>query len=140
MKKNYGTLQELIEETKDKYKQSCDLFPCAPLAQSGYMLENTLPYPGAKITDKYYLGYLYVSAILIIDIIMKKYNCISPMYISPIKKALKAIIAHSRKIPLEPDEWPVMMKIANRVNEGLPKMKIVPEGQEYKYFSYDTDD
>ncbi|MDE6724081.1 MAG: hypothetical protein K2J79_00595, partial [Ruminiclostridium sp.] len=69
MIEGYGTLQEAIGETKDFFKQSCDIFPCAPLAQSGYMLENTLPYPGAKTTKKYHLGYSYVSAILIFDII-----------------------------------------------------------------------
>ena len=141
MKKDYGTLQELIEEKKDLFKKSCDLFPCAPLAQSGYMLEdNFTVYPMARRIKKYYRGYLYVSDLLTVDLIMKKYNCIKPQYIPPIKKALKAVLAHSYEIPLEPDEWPVMMEIAKRINEGLPKMKIVPDGQEYKYFSYNTDD
>ena len=93
-------------------------------------------YPGARKTGKYYCGYLYVCDLLTIDLIMKKDNCIIPQYLTQIQKALKAVLAHSRKSPLEPDEWTVMTEVAKRVKEKLPKLRLVPEGQAYRYFSY----
>ncbi|MDE6724079.1 MAG: hypothetical protein K2J79_00585 [Ruminiclostridium sp.] len=95
--------------------------------------EHLLEYPRA---DKYYRAYMYVYDLLAFDLIMKKDNCFYPDFIPPIKKALEAVLSHSRKMYLEPDEWVIMTEVAERVKAKLPKIKIVPEGQEYKYFSY----
>ena len=51
-----------------------------------------------------------------------------PVY--QIEKALKAILSHSRKVDLDPDEWPLMIEIAQRVKDNLPNIKIVPDGQD----------
>ena len=132
--KEYGTLQEIIEDVEYRYKQSFEFYPGAPLARAGYMLgEHLLEYPKA---DKYYRAYMYVCDLLAVDLIIKKDNCIYQDFIPKIEKALKAVLSHSRKMYLEPDEWPVMMEVAKRVKEKLPNIKIVPKGQEYKYFAY----
>lgn len=140
MKENYGTLQEAIEVVEYQYNVvSFREYPGAPLSRTSYLLEDSLlSYPAAK-GSKYYCGYLYVRDLLTVDFIVKKDNCIRPRYIPQIEKALKAVLSHSRKVPLEPDEWTVMTEVAKRVKEKLPKIKIVPDGQEYKYFSYGTD-
>lgn len=127
------TLQEIIEETEYQYNVvSAREFSGSPLARVGYMLEDSYDtYPVARKIHKYYRGYLYVCDLITVDLIMKGDNCISPRYIPQIEKAVKAVLSHSRKIDLEPDEWPVMIEIAKRVKEGLPKIRIIPEGQEW---------
>ncbi len=141
MKEDYGTLQEIIEGVEYQYNVvSFREYPGAPLSRTSYMLEDSFTaYPKAEKTHKYYRGYLYVNDLLTVDLIIKKDNCIRPRYIPQIEKALKAVLSHSRKVPLEPDEWQVMTEVAERVKEKLPKIKIVPDGQKYKYFSYGTD-
>ena len=67
----------------------------------------------------------YIRAVLVADLIIKN------GYIPRIEKAVKAILSHSRKVDLEPDEWPVMIEIAQRVKDNLPNIRIVPDGKEY---------
>ena len=68
--KEYGTLQEIIEDVEYRYKQSFEFYPGAPLARAGFMLgEHLLEYPKA---DKYYRAYMYVCDLLAVDLIIKK--------------------------------------------------------------------
>ena len=68
--------------------------------------------------------------VLVADLIIKNENRTWARYIPRFQKGVKAILSHSRKIDLEPDEWPVMIEIAKRVKEGLPNIQIVPDGQD----------
>ena len=72
----------------------------------------------------------YVHDVLVADLIIKNENRTWARYIPRIEKAVKAILSHSRKVDLEPDEWPVMTEIAQRVKDNLPSIKIVPDGQD----------
>lgn len=47
------------------------------------------------------------------------------------EKAVEAFLSHSSEIDLEPDEWPVMIEIAQRVKDNLPNIQIVPDGKEF---------
>lgn len=138
MKEDYGTLQEIMEGIDYQYNVvSFREFPESPLARASYMLyENFESYPAARSTGKYFCGYLYICDLLTIDLIMKKDNCISKQFLPQIKKALKAVLDHSDEIPLESDEWTVMTDVAKRVQENLPKLKIVPKWRERKFLSY----
>ena len=73
----------------------------------------------------------YIRAVLVADLIIKNENRTWVRYIPPNRKAVKAILSHSRKVDLEPDEWPVMIEIAQRVKDNLPNIRIVPDGKEY---------
>ncbi len=125
-------LQELIEGIEYQYHVVSDReFSGKPLQRVAYMLEeNYLSYPAAERTHKYYRGFLYVCDLVTVDLIMKDVNCVFVRYIPQIEKALKAILSHSRKVDLDPDEWPLMLEIAQRVKNGLPNIKIVPDGQD----------
>lgn len=68
--------------------------------------------------------------VLIADLIIKNENRTWARYIPRIEKAVKAILSHSRKVDLDPDDWPLMIEIAQRVKNGLPDIKIVPDGQD----------
>ncbi|MDE6567432.1 MAG: hypothetical protein K2K70_06845 [Lachnospiraceae bacterium] len=71
-----------------------------------------------------------VHDVLIADLIIKNENRTWARYIPRIEKAVKAILSHSRKVDLDPDDWPLMIEIAQRVKNGLPDIKIVPDGQD----------
>lgn len=116
-----STLEKIIEEEEFMfYEVNTRAFGENSLMRGGYMFEE--PYTGD-------LGYLYVCDVIDADLIMKNENKIYECYVPRIEKALKAILSHSRKIKLEPDEWPVMIEIAQRVKENLPDLVVVPNGK-----------
>ena len=126
------SLQELIEGVEYQYSVvSSREFPGKPLQRVSYMLEESyVSYPVAESTHKYYRGFLYVHDLLTVDLVMKDDNYIMARYIPQIEEAVKAVLSHSQKIDLEPDEWPLMIEIAQRVKDNLPNIKIVPDGQD----------
>ena len=76
----------------------------------------------------------YLSEVIIADLIMKNENRIWPRYIPRIKKAVEAVLSRSPELDwqeLEPDEWEELTKIAERVKENLPNIRIVPDGKEF---------
>ncbi len=76
----------------------------------------------------------YVSEVIIADLIMKNENRIWTRYIPRIKKAVEAVLSRSPELgseELEPDEWEALTKIAERVKENLPNIRIVPDGKEF---------
>ena len=76
----------------------------------------------------------YISEIIIADLIMKNENRIWPRYIPRIKNAVEAVLSRSPELDwqeLEPDEWEALTKIAERVKENLPNIRIVPDGKEF---------
>ena len=76
----------------------------------------------------------YVSEVIIADLIMKNENRIWTRYIPRIKKAVEAVLSRSPELDwqeLEPDEWEALTKIAERVKENLPNIRIVPDGKEF---------
>ena len=76
----------------------------------------------------------YLSEVIIADLIMKNENRIWPRYIPRIKKAVEAVLSRSPELDwqeLEPDEWEALTKIAERVKENLPNIRIVPDGKEF---------
>ena len=76
----------------------------------------------------------YVSEVIIADLIMKNENRIWPRYIPRIKNAVEAVLSRSPELDwqeLEPDEWEELTKIAERVKENLPNIRIVPDGKEF---------
>lgn len=76
----------------------------------------------------------YVSEVIIADLIMKNENRIWPRYIPRIKNAVEAVLSRSPELDseeLEPDEWEALTKIAERVKENLPNIRIVPDGKEF---------
>ncbi len=76
----------------------------------------------------------YVSEVIIADLIMKNENRIWTRYIPRIKKAVEAVLSRSPELDwqeLEPDEWEELTKIAERVKENLPNIRIVPDGKEF---------
>lgn len=55
-------------------------------------------------------------------------------YIPRIKNAVEAVLSRSPELDseeLEPDEWEALTKIAERVKENLPNIRIVPDGKEF---------
>ena len=77
-----------------------------------------------------YVGYLYVADVISADLIIQNDNFIWEKYIPRIKKAVKAVLKHSGKIHLEPDEWQIITEIAQRVNENLPNIRVIPNDRE----------
>ena len=89
---------------------------------------------GALMFEETYngdLGYLYVTDVIDADLIMQNENRIWERYIPRIEKAVKAILSHSRKIDLKPDEWQIITEIAQRVKNNLPNIRIIPDLKEY---------
>ena len=115
------SLQEIIEEEKFMfYEVNTREFGENSLLRGGYMFED-------PPND---LGYLYISDVIDTDLIMKNENRIYACYVPRIKKALKAVLSRSHKIKLRPDDWPLMLEIAQRVKDNLPNLMIVPDGQD----------
>ncbi len=75
--------------------------------------------------------YKYLNDILVADLIIKNENRTWARYIPRMEKAVEAFLSHSSEIDLEPDEWPVMIEIAQRVKDNLPNIQIVPDGKEF---------
>lgn len=111
------TLQECIESAEFIYCEvNTRLYGENSVRRGGWMFEDDPPDP--------------VHDVLIADLIIKHENRIWARYIPRIEKAVKMILRHSRKADLDKDEWPLMVEIAKRVNEKLPDIKIVPDGQD----------
>ena len=114
-------LQEIIEEEKFMfYEVNTREFGENSLLRGGYMFED-------PPND---LGYLYISDVIDTDLIMKNENKIYACYVPRIKKALKAVLSHSRKINLRAEDWPLMLEIAGRVKDNLPNLEIVQVGKD----------
>ena len=115
------SLQEIIEEEEFMfYEVNTREFGVNSLMRGGYMFEGPPNDP----------GYLYISDVIDADLIMKNENRIYACYVPRIKKALKAVLSRSHKIKLRPDDWPLMLEIAQRVKDNLPNLMIVPDGQD----------
>ncbi len=95
--------------------------------------ENSVRRGGWLFEDSYGCapGYLYVHDVLVADLIIKNENRTWARYIPRMEKAVEAFLSHSSEIDLEPDEWPVMIEIAQRVKDNLPNIQIVPDGKEF---------
>ena len=110
-------LQEFIEGTEYQYYEtSTRLYGENSIKRGGWIIEDN-----SGCDPKY----LYVSDVLVADLIIKNENRILPKYLPRIEKAVEAILSHSLELDLEPDEWPVMIEIAQRVKENMPRMLVV---------------
>ena len=113
----YGSLQEFIKDLEYSYcVTNTRLYGENSVRRGGWLFEDNTP-------DS-------VQDVLVADLIIKNENRTWARYIPHIEKALKAILSHSRKVDLDPDEWPLMIEIAQRVKDNLPNIKIVPDGQD----------
>ena len=72
----------------------------------------------------------YVYDVLVADLIIKNENRTWARYIPRIEKAVDAVLSHFPELDVDPDEWPLMLEIAQRVKDNLPNIKIVPDGQD----------
>ncbi len=70
----------------------------------------------------------FIQDVIVADLIIKNENRTWARYIPRIEKAVEAILSHNPEVDLEPDEWPVMIEMAQRVKENLPNIQIVPDG------------
>ena len=105
----------------------------------GYYVRNTREYGensarrgGWLFEDTTHSDYgrLYVHDTIVADLIIKNENRTWARYIPRIEKAVDAVLSHYPELDVDPDEWPVMIEIAQRVKNGLPNIKIVPDGQD----------
>ncbi len=113
----WGSLKDEIEFIEHSYcVTNTELFGENSVMRGGWLFEDSSP-------D-------YVIDILVADQIIKHENRTWARFIPRIEKGVKAILSHSRKADLDPDEWPLMIEIAKRVKEKLPDIKIVPDGQD----------
>lgn len=116
------SLQEFIDGIEYMYYvTNTSLYGDSSVRRGGWILEDNAK---GDITIE------YVRNILVAELIIKNENRTWARYIPQFQKAVDAILSHSRKVDLEPDEWPVMIEIAQRVKNGLPNIKIVPDGQD----------
>ena len=117
-----GSLQEIIKgEEHLFYEINTRQYGANSLRRGALLFEDS--YNGN-------IGYQYVLDVLDADLIIQNDNVIWEKYIPRIKKAVKAVLKHSRKIRLEPDEWTIITEIAQRVNENLPNIRVIPNGRE----------
>ena len=115
-------LQEFIDGIEDMYYvTNTRLYGDSSVRRGGWILEDNAE---GDITIE------YVRNVLVADLIIKNENRTWARYIPRMEKAVKAILSYSRKVDLEPDEWPIMIEIAQRVKDNLPNIKIVPDGQD----------
>ena len=89
--------------------------------RGGWLFEDT--------TDDNY-SLLYIDDTIIADLIIKNENRTWARYIPRIEKAVDAVLSHFPELDLDPDDWPLMLEIAQRVKDNLPNIKIVPDGQD----------
>ena len=114
---HYGPLKNYIEEIEEEYYvMNTRLYGENSVRRGGWLFEDDAP-------D-------YVHDVLVDDLIIKNENRTWARFIPRIEKGVKAILSHSRKVDLDPDEWPLMIEIAQRVKDNLPNIKIVPDGQD----------
>lgn len=124
----WSSLRQLIEENEYVYLEShTRLFGENSVRRGGWMFEEEYD---SRYGFLYDLGYIYVNDTIITDLIIKNENRTWARYIPRIEKAVKAVLSHSRKIKLNPDEWETITEIAKRVKEKLPLIKIVPDGED----------
>lgn len=117
------SLQKLIEDNEFVYYEvNTREYGENSVRRGGWMFESSY---GCDPSD------LYVHDVLVADLIIKNENRTWARYIPRIEKAVEAILSHSLELDLEPDEWPVMIEIAQRVKDNLPNIRIVPDGKEY---------
>ena len=118
----HGTLDGYIESLEwFYYETNTRRFGNNSVRRGGWALEDTT------------VGH-YLSEVIIADLIMKNENRIWPRYIPRIKNAEEAVLSRSPELDwqeLEPDEWEALTKIAERVKENLPNIRIVPDGNEF---------
>ena len=105
----------------------------------GYYVRNTREYGensarrgGWLFEDTTHSDYgrLYVHDTIVADLIIKNENRTWARYIPRIEKAVDAVLSHFPELDVDPDEWPLMLEIAQRVKDNLPNIKIVPDGQD----------
>ncbi len=118
----HGTLQGFIDGIEyGYYVRNTRLFGENSVRRGEWLLEDS---GGSTPT------YDYLNDILVADLIIKNENRTWARYIPRIEKAVDAVLSHDPEIDLEPDEWPVMIEIAQRVKDNLPNLQIVPDGKE----------
>ena len=117
-----GSLQEYIKgEEHSFYELNTRQYGANSLRRGALLFEDSY-------NEK--IGYRYILDVIDADLIIQNDNVIWEKYIPRIKKAVKAVLKHSRKIRLEPEEWPIITEIAQRVNENLPNIRVIPNGRE----------
>ena len=113
----WGSLKDEIEYTEYSYcVTNAELFGENSVMRGGWLFEDSSP---DCVLD-----------VSVADQIIKHENRTWARFIPRIEKGVKAILSHSRKVDLDPDEWPLMIEIAQRVKDNLPNIKIVPDGQD----------
>ena len=116
------SLQEIIKQQEWMfYEVNTREFGENSLMRGGYQFEGCFSRKD---------GSIYVSDIINADLIMKNENRIYACYIPRIKKALKVVLSKSGKIKLRPEDWPLMLEIAQRVKDNLPDLVVVPDGKD----------
>ena len=115
-------LQEFIEGVEYEYCVMCAReYGENSITRGGFLFEDSHDCEPA---------FLYVYDTLLADLIMKNENRVYAQFVPRIEKAVEAILSHSPELDLEPDEWPVMIEIAQRVKDHHPKLQIVPNRKE----------
>ena len=116
-------LQEFIEGVEYEYNVLC-------VRRYG---KNSITRGGCLFEDNHDCepAFLYVYDTLLADLIMKNENQVRARFVPRIEKAVDVILSHSPELDLEPDEWPVMIEIAQRVKDNLPNLQIVPNRKEF---------
>ena len=116
----HEALQEYIESIEyDYYVANTRLYGDNSARRGGWLFED-------NFNSNYDI--LYIHDVIVADLIIKNENRTWARYIPRIEKAVEAILSHNPEVDLEPDEWPVMIEMAQRVKENLPNIQIVPDG------------
>ena len=114
-------LQEFIDGIDYEYNVLCaSRYGENSITRGGFLFEDSHDCEPA---------YIYVYDTLLTDLIMKNENRVYAQFVPRIEKAVAAILSHSPELDLEPDEWPVMVEVAQRVRDNLPNLRIVPDGK-----------
>ena len=114
-------LQELIDGVEYEYNVLCARrYGKNSITRGDFLFEDNIGCEPA---------FLYVYDTLLTDLIMKNENRVHAQFVPRIEQAVEAILSHSPELDLEPDEWPVMIEIAQRVKDNLPNLQIVPNGK-----------
>ena len=121
-KRDNYTLQDIIEGREhDFYRLYTREYGEHSLRRGALMFEDN--YSGD-------LGYLYVNDVIAADLIIQNDNVIWERYVPRIKKSVKAVLKRSWLIHVKPDEWPIIIEIAQRVKKNLPNIRIIPNDRE----------
>ena len=126
LKKSYQpyTLQEMLEDLNREYNRNSRLYSEEDLRRFSLMFEDRGCIYGG------FVGEYYVEDVLIADMIIGNINAIWEKDLLTVKKSLKAVLRRSRKIRLTPNEWQKLTEIAQRVNNSLPNILVVPNNRE----------